>query len=572
MHNRQMSSPFYDPLWPSSTQGSAAPAPSGSQGSGELFGYDPSFEMQQWSFPQAAALLPGDLSATEELVPPLEAPAVGTPAGSGSSPASSMPQPAATSDVSKRYETRSATRRQVPPPPQPLQIPSPAASLVQPPPTSLQLYAHPPDVDAPGASLSLTERAATPSHPLGRPTTEPSLSIEVAAHSSQPPSQQQHQEIRPQKRKRGGGRRSEPSTAATPHSRAATSSAPSVTSSQQHTHPRQAADVTPTARSTSGAGLPPPRRRGGRRRGVMNFSSADVTELLRLVRSHMPIGMHGWERVCAGYNAYASTRGRPRRDVQSLRTKYYKLVNVKKPTGDPDCPPDVREAKRIEREIERRVCLGIVDDDPIPPEWEADRDVSPDSDGESDSGPAEEVACGGIEEGGASEGIDSDSEPDGNCGNDTRPRKRCKAECPDQASWADHKQSSERSTTRADVALRHRQRASSLLAALEEHLDPRARAEREAAREQSRVQRLEMLANVLASRDDRAELRELRRRVEDLSRERTELLMENSRLQNELRIMQMMLNFGLAQAGSGAPISSDSGYADDVSDSYSVSM
>ncbi|KAI0364285.1 hypothetical protein BV20DRAFT_1057322 [Pilatotrama ljubarskyi] len=127
-----MSSPFYDPLWPSSTQGSAAPAPSGSQGSGELFGYDPSFEMQQWSFPQAAALLPGDLSTTEELVPPLEAPAVGTPTGSSSSPASSMPQPASTSDVSKRYETRSATRRQVPPPPQPLQIPSPAVSLVQP--------------------------------------------------------------------------------------------------------------------------------------------------------------------------------------------------------------------------------------------------------------------------------------------------------------------------------------------------------------------------------------------------------------------------------------------------------
>jgi hypothetical protein len=34
--------------------------------------------------------------------------------------------------------------------------------------------------------------------------------------------------------------------------------------------------------------------------------------------------------------------------------KYKTLRLHKKPTGDPDCPPDVRRAKRLYREIEQR--------------------------------------------------------------------------------------------------------------------------------------------------------------------------------------------------------------------------
>ncbi|KAI0666350.1 hypothetical protein C8Q78DRAFT_995032 [Trametes maxima] len=154
-------------------------------------------------------------------------------------------------------------------------------------------------------------------------------------------------------------------------------------------------------------------RRGGRRRGTMNFSFADVSELLRLIRQHLPIGQHGWERVCIGYNAYASSSGRPKRDVQSLRTKYYKLVNAKKPTGDPECPPHVREAKHIDRDIEEHVHMGVLnDDDPVPAEWEADRNPSPDPESEEDDDQGDEAPCEGGGENPGSEGRE-DGDSDG---------------------------------------------------------------------------------------------------------------------------------------------------------------
>jgi flagellar biosynthesis GTPase FlhF len=39
------------------------------------------------------------------------------------------------------------------------------------------------------------------------------------------------------------------------------------------------------------------------------------------------------------------------RDTQSLRRKFNELVNSKKPTGDPSCPPHIRRAKAIQRMI-----------------------------------------------------------------------------------------------------------------------------------------------------------------------------------------------------------------------------
>lgn len=119
------------------------------------------------------------------------------------------------------------------------------------------------------------------------------------------------------------------------------------------------------------------------------------------------------------------------------------------------------------------------------------------------------------------------------------------------------------------VAQRNRQRASGLLAALEDHLDPQKRAEREATRDQSRLQRLEAFANIIAARDDRAELRELRKQVDDLTRELTAARMDNMRLQNELRMMQMMMNMGFAPV---AGVSLTGGYVDDVGQAYGVPM
>lgn len=195
--------------------------------------------------------------------------------------------------------------------------------------------------------------------------------------------QDEPQAAQPKKRKRTGGRSNgaSHSTLASPASSSTQHSSDSMPSTPAQDMKVQQPPTVSEVQVVRG------QRRGGRRRGSMNFSAPDVTELLRLVRLHMPAGQHGWQKVCTGYNVYASTKGQPKRDVISLRSKYYKvrildmlyillsfamqLVNARKPTGDPDCPPDVREAKRIEREIQERVCLGIVnDDDPVPEEWD----------------------------------------------------------------------------------------------------------------------------------------------------------------------------------------------------------
>ena len=51
------------------------------------------------------------------------------------------------------------------------------------------------------------------------------------------------------------------------------------------------------------------------------------------------------------------------RKVDALRAHFKKLKNVRKPTGDPDCPSPVRRAKRIYRQMERRMSVVDADDD-----------------------------------------------------------------------------------------------------------------------------------------------------------------------------------------------------------------
>ena len=43
------------------------------------------------------------------------------------------------------------------------------------------------------------------------------------------------------------------------------------------------------------------------------------------------------------------------RDLQSVRQKFNKLQASRIPTGDPTCPPAVRRAKRIHRDIEEKM-------------------------------------------------------------------------------------------------------------------------------------------------------------------------------------------------------------------------
>lgn len=79
------------------------------------------------------------------------------------------------------------------------------------------------------------------------------------------------------------------------------------------------------------------------RRGK-NFSAAEVTILLDLVEEIRPTGNNQWDTLYDKWTTYFSDTDRT---TNGLRKKFKTLYYSKIPTGDPNCPADVKRAKRI---------------------------------------------------------------------------------------------------------------------------------------------------------------------------------------------------------------------------------
>ena len=89
------------------------------------------------------------------------------------------------------------------------------------------------------------------------------------------------------------------------------------------------------------------------------FSDAELTELLSIIRARKPIGMDMWKDVESKWNALAATRvGFVQRPALSLKQKFTRMNEVKKPTGDPTMLLLVCLAKQINAEILHEVCVG----------------------------------------------------------------------------------------------------------------------------------------------------------------------------------------------------------------------
>ena len=98
-----------------------------------------------------------------------------------------------------------------------------------------------------------------------------------------------------------------------------------------------------------------------KRRGP-TYSTEEVDHLLQSLREHLPIGPEEWDLVAS---EHVKTWGQNGRDTTSLRRKFNQLVKQKMATGDPHCPPHVREAKRIMIGIRQKAELDTceVEDD-----------------------------------------------------------------------------------------------------------------------------------------------------------------------------------------------------------------
>ena len=86
------------------------------------------------------------------------------------------------------------------------------------------------------------------------------------------------------------------------------------------------------------APIPPSRRRG------YQFRADELNNFLDIVESFLPISAQNWQAVAdihlENYRQEAWT-------AESLRRKFQEIARRTGPTGDPNCPPYVIKAKRI---------------------------------------------------------------------------------------------------------------------------------------------------------------------------------------------------------------------------------
>jgi hypothetical protein len=111
---------------------------------------------------------------------------------------------------------------------------------------------------------------------------------------------------------------------------------------------KKMAEPTSTAPSTA-----PTVATGGRRVGRGNYTREEMMNFLEIMEQIKPIGGEEWDEVYQQHSI-----GYPGRDINSLRRKYGTLYRKGIPTGDPDCPPEVRQAKRVKYMIGDKANIG----------------------------------------------------------------------------------------------------------------------------------------------------------------------------------------------------------------------
>ena len=84
------------------------------------------------------------------------------------------------------------------------------------------------------------------------------------------------------------------------------------------------------------------------RAGTKNKTKEETMSVLQSIREVLPISEQDWKRVEDNHAIHYPTHAR---DYSSIRRKFQSLYRSRQPTGDPDCPAKVREAKRIHQLI-----------------------------------------------------------------------------------------------------------------------------------------------------------------------------------------------------------------------------
>ena len=81
----------------------------------------------------------------------------------------------------------------------------------------------------------------------------------------------------------------------------------------------------------------------------IGYSRSEVDKLLDIIEDELPYSGDDWDcvqgrhaKACCNTNSEIENKC----PVDNLKRKFSSLYNNKKPTGDPNCPPEVSHAKR----------------------------------------------------------------------------------------------------------------------------------------------------------------------------------------------------------------------------------
>ncbi|CAK4079120.1 unnamed protein product [Aphanomyces euteiches] len=110
-------------------------------------------------------------------------------------------------------------------------------------------------------------------------------------------------------------------------------------------------------------------KKSGRGKG---WCAESVNFMLDQVEVIRPLGRNEWLKVERAFNSSSFAE----RDADALKRKFVALKDHSKPTGDPDCPPDVARAKRICHAIDMQASVLPLSDDREADGYESNDDNS----------------------------------------------------------------------------------------------------------------------------------------------------------------------------------------------------
>mmetsp|Transcript_8213 Transcript_8213/g.11519 ORF Transcript_8213/g.11519 Transcript_8213/m.11519 type:complete len:297 (-) Transcript_8213:1726-2616(-) len=93
-----------------------------------------------------------------------------------------------------------------------------------------------------------------------------------------------------------------------------------------------------------------------------HWRQEEIDRFLQITTQILPRRIHEWQLVAHEYNNNRPD-DMPERDEEAIRSKFKSLRNMKKPTGDSICSQNVRTAKLIQREIEKKISVETIDED-----------------------------------------------------------------------------------------------------------------------------------------------------------------------------------------------------------------